>query len=749
MWHRDKTLTLEEGIFSIWFSWAPVWVLLIGLELSAQGQDIINHMVSNHSASVRFIAILCFLCAVSTFIATALIAAWHFPRVARVSMDRTPLFIPKFIPTIPRGIRRLNDEEKREVRQSAFRCTIIPLAIPLALLSLGAVHAIHFSWEAVIIFLLFFLSFIFLIKFFVFIAVRWLLFVMIAWSFYCFFVGLLGLVFLGIFPTDPSRTLTVEIVITLIAVFWLLIVFGFTFHVYRSRYVHDPSHNTWIPRFIVRHLLLLAVIAGFIIWSIFQDTPPTIPMKAADGTIHEARERLRLAPDAALQRFAELNRKNKHEPRPSVILISAAGGGIRAAYWSAAVLTALQDRNHDFDRHVLAISAVSGGALGATTYKALSLLDSPECSGSKGYRTCAAQFLSGDFIGPNIVASSTGEIVAYLSRGRLPLVTRDQALENAWSSQWSRVVATKDVSFSGSFDTLFQNRRTPALLLNGTSMVSGRRVITSNLDIPVFIPSTNIDLDNASECLVDREIINPSKYLDISASSAVLTSARFPYITPPGLLRLPRQNGNCREWEQIVDGGYIDNEGVLSLRDLLNYLIIANGGVPPDSGGGPAAEAIDKFKKSYRIIVIRLSAEPAPRQEEWGLPVRDEWNQLFSAFLHQRTAAGQDLVRDFKREVERSLEGCWVDVNAVEDDAPLGWTLSDFSRRKLDAWLDGPSSETWKNLHLGDAQGSDEALKTLAFKTNLPGRLQTILDYLKSERSSCTPPIVEDLASFW
>jgi hypothetical protein len=57
------------------------------------------------------------------------------------------------------------------------------------------------------------------------------------------------------------------------------------------------------------------------------------------------------------------------------VIVSAEGGGIRAAYWSALVLGELQDRSAaaglDFARHVFTISGVSGGSLGAATFAAL------------------------------------------------------------------------------------------------------------------------------------------------------------------------------------------------------------------------------------------------------------------------------------------------------------------------------------------------------------------------------------------
>lgn len=56
---------------------------------------------------------------------------------------------------------------------------------------------------------------------------------------------------------------------------------------------------------------------------------------------------------------------------PPLIIVSAAGGGLRAAYWTATVLGALQDQDANFGKSVFAISGVSGGSLGAAVFVTL------------------------------------------------------------------------------------------------------------------------------------------------------------------------------------------------------------------------------------------------------------------------------------------------------------------------------------------------------------------------------------------
>jgi hypothetical protein len=54
-----------------------------------------------------------------------------------------------------------------------------------------------------------------------------------------------------------------------------------------------------------------------------------------------------------------------------LIIVAAEGGGIRAAYWTAGILTRLVDCPPALADSLFAISAVSGGSLGAAVYVSL------------------------------------------------------------------------------------------------------------------------------------------------------------------------------------------------------------------------------------------------------------------------------------------------------------------------------------------------------------------------------------------
>jgi hypothetical protein len=94
------------------------------------------------------------------------------------------------------------------------------------------------------------------------------------------------------------------------------------------------------------------------------------------------------------------------------VVVATAGGGIRAAYWTATVLGELHDCIPELDDHLFAVSGVSGGSVGATVYRNViaGVSDPPTCENPdthaplSGARTCTQEVLEGDFLGPAVTA---------------------------------------------------------------------------------------------------------------------------------------------------------------------------------------------------------------------------------------------------------------------------------------------------------------------------------------------------------
>jgi hypothetical protein len=247
-----------------------------------------------------------------------------------------------------------------------------------------------------------------------------------------------------------------------------------------------------------------------------------------------------------------------------VVLVATAGGGIRAAYWTATVLGAVQDRVPAFRQQLLGVSGVSGGSLGASVFVTLlSQQHLPDrysrcgaqtgqlhrdASWTRGPYECAGQtMLSQDFLAPVATATLFTDLIQrFIPVAFLP--DRARALEQAWEQAWPRAQFEKGTWSDHGFDELWPRQgHLPSLLLNGTHVETGKRIITSNLVIHAT------DFPDA----YDFFDLLPGT---IRPSTAVLNSARFPYVSPAGTLG---PNG------RIVDGAYFENFGAETARDLL------------------------------------------------------------------------------------------------------------------------------------------------------------------------------------
>ena len=247
----------------------------------------------------------------------------------------------------------------------------------------------------------------------------------------------------------------------------------------------------------------------------------------------------------------------------NLVVVATAGGGIRAAYWTATVLGALQDQVPSFRKQLLGISGVSGGSLGATVFTTLLSEDhitvrpcpsehsrsDPSVEWSRGPYECAGQtVLSQDFLAPTIASAlSTDLIQRFFPIAILP--DRARALEQAWEQAWPEAGFEKNLWSSHGFDGLWKKGKyVPSLLLNGTEVTTGRRIITSNLVIRAQEFPDSYDFFQ----------MDPGR---IRPSTAVLNSARFTYVSPAG--KLGKDGG------RIVDGGYFENFGADTARDFL------------------------------------------------------------------------------------------------------------------------------------------------------------------------------------
>ncbi len=302
---------------------------------------------------------------------------------------------------------------------------------------------------------------------------------------------------------------------------------------------------------------------------------------------------------------------------PPVLIIAADGGASRAAYFTATVVGGLLDQLRaspgskcgDADnpsRCIFAMSGVSGGSLGLAAIKG-ALLDgqkTPPCEKETTWTACLQQLVGGDYLSPTFIGVGFRDHFAppvYPFNSEAIWGDRAALLERSWERNFQeRTRSSSGIAAcpesgdrKGLCRPLAQRSDgkvwTPLLLLNGTSVETGRRVIASELapvwskgdgpgpSQPQVLHQWAYDLFEmlGAKC-ADREVANAAcaaadrpetlGATNIRLSTAALVSARFPIISPAGAIHMDGRSD--AHGDSVVDGGYFENSGLTSALDI-------------------------------------------------------------------------------------------------------------------------------------------------------------------------------------
>jgi hypothetical protein len=267
-----------------------------------------------------------------------------------------------------------------------------------------------------------------------------------------------------------------------------------------------------------------------------------------------------------------------------------------------------------FYKHIFAISSVSGGSLGAVVYRTMlneiirdstsgDTADDYYCEGGKATTKsmlgCGLIVIDHDFLGPTFLTGLYADMAQRFLPGSL-LPDRASALEQSWEEAWRRTMpnSSPGIGLDMAFHSLWSDETwLPALIINGTSEKTGRRIITSNLEIdPIWFTDA-----------LDYFAMVKSPH-DIRVSTAAHNSARFPYIDAAGTLMTAEAGMSERVIDRIVDGGYFENFGAGSLFDVLRALEEKKGALETE------------HNRKIKFFVIQISSDPALETEQ---PKRD------------------------------------------------------------------------------------------------------------------------------
>jgi hypothetical protein len=419
-------------------------------------------------------------------------------------------------------------------------------------------------------------------------------------------------------------------------------------------------------------LILLAAISSF-----FNDNHE-IP---AVGGMTSPAQRPLLAD--AIQAWAKTRPAGGGSAEPLVI-VATAGGGIRAAYWTGTVLGELDREATGFRDRLFAISGVSGGSVGATVYRGL--IDLPQeqfqahCPG--GATECAQKILAADSLGPLAAAM----LYPDLGQRFFPLPwfpDRGAALEGAWEYSFRQV--TGQDSLAASLSDLSRTRPWPALFLNSTWSDTGRRIVASNLRVDT--PAQGSD---APSILFSDQLAVIGH--DLRLSSAAHNSARFPFVSPPGMWRNPTDG---RIAGRLQDGGLFENYGAETALEVLN---LACTGLA--CGPGAAATAGSGAAQRVKPIVILITSDPALPRNLADIPsyhatsFATEVRTTPATYEHVRGGRGTEAALRLQEWSKAHGDNFFVfrmcKTNTDGASPPLGWALSDAAQRRIASFLIAP-----------------------------------------------------------
>jgi hypothetical protein len=427
----------------------------------------------------------------------------------------------------------------------------------------------------------------------------------------------------------------------------------------------------------------------------------------------------------------ERSKKAGHESL-TINVVTAQGGGIYAAYHASSVLSIINALDVDGLRTVFAVVGVSGGAVGAAIFDAVisgdrtsipdgSLPPKRELPALCEHHKQAArivdqrvkEFLSQDYLSPIVGSWVTNDLLNDFGIGALfrivrgiaspelareSLPDRARVLRNAIIGRIRRIEAEPrqagaELIASGAGERLLEpvskrwmlNSNRPALFAAMTGSTTGGRLYTA----PFSIEHRGTKSTEAAR-QERRWFSTHMAESGLSSIDAALLSARFPLISPPGMVVVEkRDNAAVRQPYRVVDGGYFDNSGASTATDILELL-------------GTSLKAMDGYTSDEKVIRIgkievRLQLIALTRTGDNDFIKRPEIGSL-ADFVGPATAIERGRNTrglEFLQEAYNSRVGS-VPISVVEvpisdpqQHLALGWTMSNYARSIIDGSLLG------------------------------------------------------------
>jgi hypothetical protein len=385
----------------------------------------------------------------------------------------------------------------------------------------------------------------------------------------------------------------------------------------------------------------------------------------------------KISPSLVIEKWKETRGKNSK----TVVVVATAGGGIRAAAWTAEVMTRLEENGCGaVSDSLVLVSSVSGGSVGSMFVVA-------PYSGKGKYPSSDNELKAIRFNTQRSSLAAVGWGLAYpdlartapLFGGLVPeTLDRGWSLENTWATGWRE--KGLDTPTLRQWREDVRNGLRPAVIFNATASESGERFLVASSDASFAGAKQFFDLF-------------PTKDLDVSTAARL--SATLPYASP--LARA--SNGPVKTAYHLGDGGYYDNSGLLSAVEWLD-------------------DARGKLE-GYEVLLILIDAKPGAAKDgsSWSwqrqlvgpiqtlLNVRSSSQQLRESIelkmaLEYLTTATPDANEAAKARLEIIPEP-FLFWSLTDPDPPLSWHLTDSQKKEIGgAWASEDNRKSWREVRL-------------------------------------------------
>jgi hypothetical protein len=384
-----------------------------------------------------------------------------------------------------------------------------------------------------------------------------------------------------------------------------------------------------------------------------------------------------------------------------MIFVHADGGASRSGYWVASVLSKLEDQS-GFSRNLFCLSGASGGSVGNATFFSLLYLRNQASSRARlkdniaSFLPQAQAFLGTDFLsytlarmlGPGALINPMAAIIP----------DRAQALERSLEA------GAKDSTginrfFNTKFSSLLAKNsdkayNLPILCINVTQMQDGNPALVSNIQIDSSVSKARLDI--LGQIQIGK---------DINLSTATILSARFPYLSPAGLIiekAVDPLNPTLKvqQHHYYVDGGYFDNSGAGIVQEMIQKIERLKSDTAVAQHGKTKFDT--KLLKKLRYVIIHITNS---RGGKGSLPrIHPLKNDLFAPIITiagtygSQTAVNNARLEDYYYSLNRNNKPVapaglnqYFDINLYtqdpEESYPMNWVISDSVRRKMDRRL--------------------------------------------------------------